>query len=166
MIPAQNVKTILLPPLLSSADGTFDMAFDRSGFDYCVIDVLAGTGSTETGAITSVSVFESDTVTVASSMTRIVALSGSVATSATYGFAIPAASATSAGSVITLQFDLRGRKKYIGLYMLCSAAGGTCAVGALARLSRGNESPITAAERDGVDLSQTTSSGCVKVVTA
>ena len=164
MIPAQNVKTILLPPELATADGTFDMAFDRSGFDYCVIDVLVGTGATDTMCITSLEIFESDTVTVASSMTKIVALSGSAATSATFGYAIPAGNATSVGNIITLQFDLKPRKKYIGLYMLTSTAAGCASIAAVARLSRGHESPITAADHDGVDLSATTVSGCIKVV--
>ncbi|KKN06775.1 hypothetical protein LCGC14_1073810 [marine sediment metagenome] len=164
MIPAQNVKTILLPPELATADGTFDMAFDRTGFDYCVIDVLVGTGATDTMCITSLEIFESDTVTVASSMTKIVALSGSAATSATFGYAIPAGNATSVGNVITLQFDLKPRKKYIGLYMLTSTAAGCASIAAVARLSRGEISPITAAQHDGIDLSATTVSGCIKVV--
>ena len=166
MIPAQNVKTFLLPPLLNTGDSTYELTFDRSGFDYCVIDCFYGTSDTTTGAITSLSFFESDTVTVASSMTRIVALSGSVATSATYGFAIPAVCATSTGGVITLQMDLKGRKKYIGLYMLASSSGGAASIGAIARLSRGNESPVTAANHDGVDLHDIAISGCVKLVTA
>lgn len=166
MIPAQNVKTILLAPVLATAAGTFDMAFDRTGFDYCVIDVIVGTGATNTMCISSLEVFESDTVTVASSMTKIVALSGSAATSATFGYAIPAGNATSVGNIITLQFDLKPRKKYIGLYMLTSAAGGSAVIAAVARMSRGEISPITATQHDGIDLSATAVSGCIKVVTA
>ena len=165
MISENNVKTILLPPELATADGTFDMAFDRTGFDYCIIDVLVGTGATDTMCITSLEVFESDTVTVASSMTKIVALSGSAATSATFGYAIPAGNATSEGNIITLQFDLKARKKYIGLYMLTSTAAGCASVAAVARLSRGEDSPITAAQHDGINLSETAVSGCIKVVT-
>ena len=166
MIPAQNVKTIIMPPVVNVAATTNEMSFDRSGFDYCVIDVLVGTGSTQTSALNSIIVSESDTLTTPAAMEAIPALSGSTATSTAYGFTLPAAAATSAGLLTTLQFDLKGRKRYIGLSLLGSAGGGTAVVSAIARLSRGEESPVSAAQHDGINLYDTNASGCVKVVTA
>jgi len=164
MIPAQNVKTVIMAPVLNAAGVTNIMSFDRSGFDYCTIDILSGTTDTETNAIAQVNVAESDTLTTPSAMTDIPALCGSVTTSTSYMWAVPAVSATSQGSCITINIDLKGRKKYIGLSLLASAGGGTASIAAIARLSRAEETPITAAQRDGVDEAYTQASGCVKVV--
>jgi hypothetical protein len=165
MIGAQNVKTILMAPVTNAAATTNVMSFDRSGFDYCVIDILSGTTSSQTNAIASIIVAESDTLSTPSLMEQIPAFSGSAATNTSYGWAIPAVTATSQGSVITLQMDLRKRKRYIGLELLGSAAGGTASIAAIARLSRAEESPVSAVEHDGVNLLYTNASGCVKVVT-
>ncbi len=166
MIPAQNVKTVLCGPYMNTNSSVYEMVIDRSGFDYCVFDVFYGTGDTATVCLQSISVYESDTVTVASSMTRITALSGSQATSTTYGFAIPVPTGTADGGIVTLQMDLKGRKKYIGLYILASSSGATAVIGAIGRLSRGEKSPITAADHDGVNAFDTNQSGCVKLVSA
>ncbi len=165
MIPAQNCKTIIMPSVVNVAATTNEMSFDRSGYDYCVIDILVGTTSTQTSALNSIIVSESDTLTTPASMEDIPALSGSTTTSTTYGFALPAVSATSQGLLTTIQFDLKKRKRYIGLSLLGSAAGGTAQVAAIAHLFRANESPITAVDRDGVNLYDTNASGCVTVVT-
>mgnify|MGYP001448993168 CR=1 FL=1 len=165
MIPHTKTKTILLPPIVSTAAMTQCMSFDRSGFDYCTIDVIGGTNTTTTQVFTTIIVSESDTITSPTSMTAIAELSGSTATSTTYGFAIPALSATSIGSVITLQFDLKPRKKYIGLTLLASAAGGSALISAIAKLSRAEESPDTADLKDGVNIYDTAVSGCLKLVT-
>ena len=167
MIPARNVKTILLPPVVTTAATVIDMSFDRSGFDYCVFDLFAGTQNTATQMWTSIVVGESETVTSATSMTGIAALSGSATTSTTYNFAIPTLDASSIGSVVTLQLDLRGRKKYIGLTATAGAGGaGTAYVGAIARLSRGEESPVSATQHDGINLADTAVNGCVAIASA
>lgn len=165
MIPAQNCKTVIMPPVANVAATTNEMSFDRTGFDYCVIDILVGATSTQTSALNSIIVSESDTLTTPALMEDIPALSGSTTTSTAYGFAIPAASATSAGLLHTIQFDLKPRKKYIGLSLLGSAAGGTANIGVIAHLYRGGVTPISAAERDGVNLYDTAASGCVTIVT-
>lgn len=164
MIPHTKTKTILLPPIVSTAAMVQDMSFDRSGFDYCVIDIIGGTNNTATQLFDTIRVFESDTVTQATNMTQIVALSGSTATDATYGFAIGTLSATTIGHVITLEFDLKPRKKYIGLSLLMSAAGGSAVVSAIAKLSRAELSPDTAALKDGVNLEDTAVTGCMTLV--
>jgi len=169
MIPAQNVKTFLLPPVVSSAASCAYMSFDRADFDYCTIDVFAGTQTTTTQVFQSIVVGEHDTVTSASSMTAIAALSGSQTTSTTYVFDIPDLAATSVGSIVTLNFDLKGRKRYIGLTLLGhgdNAGAATAYVGAIARLSRGGESPVSATDHDGENLADTPVSGCIQVVTA
>lgn len=166
MIPHTKTKTILLPPIVSTNGMTQCMSFDRSGFDYCVIDVIGGTNVTTTQVFSTIVVSESDTITSPTSMDAIVALSGSTATNATYGFAIGSLSATTIGSVITLQFDLKPRKKYIGLTLTASAAGGSAVIGAIAKLSRAEISPDTAALKDGVNLYDTAVCGCLKLVTA
>jgi hypothetical protein len=101
-------------------------------------------------------------------MTAITALSGSAASSTTYNFVIPGLDASAIGTIVTLQLDLRGRKKYIGLAATAAAAAGadTAYVGAIVRLSRSEESPITAAQHDGVNLTDTAVNGCVVVASA
>ena len=166
MIPAQNAKTFLLPPVVTTTGTILDMSFDRSGFDYCVIDIFNGTNVTTTQMWSTIVVGDSDTVTSATSMTGIDALSGSTATSTTYGFAIGTLDASAIGSVITLNFDLKGRKKYIGLTLTASNDGASAHVGAIARLSRGEETPLTTTQRDGINLANTAVNGCFNVVYA
>lgn len=161
-----NSKTIIMVPVANAAAVTNEMSFERSGFDYCSIDILVGNQSTQTSALNSIIVSESDTLTTPAAMEDIPALSGSTTTSTSYGFSLPAASATSAGLLTTINFDLRPRKKYIGLSLLASAAGGTSVIGVIAHLYRGDETPISALERDGVNLYDTAASGCVTVVYA
>lgn len=165
MISEQNCKTVIMVPVANVAATTNEMSFDRSGYDYCVIDILVGATSTETSALASIIVSESDTLTTPAAMEDIPALSGSTTTSTSFAFAIPAASATSAGLLHTIQFDLKPRKKYIGLSLLGSALGGTSIIGVISHLYRGEESPLTAAQRDGVNLYATSASGCVTVHT-
>jgi len=164
MIPAQNVKTILLPPIVTTAGSSHDMSFDTIGFDYCVIDVIQGTHDTAAYQLQEVVVSESDTITSATSQTQIVALSSSQATTASHAYAIPTLAATSIGSVLTIQFDLKDRKRYVGLYLLAHATDPSAVVCAVARLTRGEESPITAAQHDGENLEHTSASGCIGIV--
>ena len=167
MISENNVKTILLPPIVTGAGSSHDMSFDTVGFDYCVIDVIQGTHNTAAYQLQEIRLSESDTITSATSMTRIVALSSSQATTASHAYAIPTLAATSIGSILTLQFDLKKRKRYIGLYLLAHATDPSAVVGAIARLSRGEISPVTAAQHDGVNLvaAATQCSGCIGLVT-
>jgi len=165
MISATNVKTVMLPPIVTTAGSSHDMSFDTLGFDYCVIDVIQGTHNTAAYQLQEIRVSEHDTTTSATSMTRIVALSSSQATTASHANAIPTLAATSIGSILTIQFDLKARKRYIGLYLLAHATDPSAVVCAIARLSRGHESPVTAAQHDGVNLVNTAVSGCIGLVT-
>ncbi|KKM00378.1 hypothetical protein LCGC14_1805040 [marine sediment metagenome] len=165
MIPHTNTKTVLLPPILSTAAMVQNMSFDAKGFDYCTIDIIGGTSVTTTQMFDTIRVFEHDTTTAATSMTQIVALSGSTATNATYGFAIGTLSATTIGHVITLQFGLKGKKRYIGLSLLASAAGGAGVICAIAKLSRAETAPTTAVLKDGENLADTAVTGCMTLVT-
>ncbi len=166
MIPYTNTKKVLLPPIDTTAAMVQNMSFDTRGFDYCTIDVIGGTNVTTTQVFQTVRVLEHDTTTDATSMTAIVALSGSAATDATYGFVIGTLSATTIGSVITLQFGLKNRKRYIGLSLLASTATAVSAqICAIATLSRAEESPTTAALKDGENLADTAVTGCMTLVT-
>lgn len=164
MIPHTNTKTVLLPPIVSTAAMVQDMSFDATGFDYCTIDIIGGTNNTATQVFDTIRVFHHDTTTAATSMTQIVALSGSTATNATYGFAIGTLSATTIGHVITLQFGLKNKNRYIGLSLLASAAGGSAVICAIAKLSRAEAAPTTAALKDGENLGDTAVTGCMTLV--
>ena len=166
MHPEQNVKTFLLPPIVSTAAMTQSLTFDGAGFDYCVIDVVQGTHNTAAYQLQAIEVYEHDTETAVASMTIVPALSSSQATSASHDQAIPTLAATSIGSILSIRFTLRGRKRYLALRTLAHATDPSAVVCAIARLTRGEESPISAADHDGVNMLATSASGCIGLVTA
>jgi len=177
---AQNDNGIVvMPPTLQTAASTTVMSFsklDANGqpFDYLNLYINLGTQVTNCSAvhIQEVLIAESDTVTSASSMTTIVAFSGSATTDATHGWTIPAVLSTGKGGVVAeLQMDLRKRKKYIGMTILgAAAASNVTTVSALVLLSNCKESRDSAANKNHTgatygNLEATNAQGCMVVVT-
>jgi hypothetical protein len=88
---------------------------DTQGFDYCQIDLVAGTGAAASTAITTLQLAESDTLLTAyTGGTAVTAFVGAAATSTSAGFVLPALSATKQ-NVYRMNVDLRGRKRYLGI---------------------------------------------------
>ena len=169
---------VSMPPTLQTAASTDTMSFsklDANGqpFDYANWFINVGTEVTNCSAvhIQEVLVAESDTVTSPSSMTTIVAFSGSATTDATHGFTIPAVLNTGKGGVIELQMDLRKRKKYIGATITAAAAASNVTtISAVVLLSRGKESRDTKAAKNHAgavygNLCMTNAQGCLALVT-
>lgn len=166
-----------MPPTLQTAASTTTMSFSKldvngQPFDYANWFINLGTQVTNCSAvhIQEVLVAESDTITSPSSMTTIVAFSGSATTDATHGWTIPAVLTTGKGGVAELQMDLRKRKKYIGVTITgAAAASNVTTISAVVLLSRGKESRDTAAQKNHTgavygNLCMTNAQGCLALV--
>ena len=114
--------------------GTATLTIDTLGWNYASIDVIVAKSSTAGH-------------TAASILNTLTLLQGdtTAATSAVYTVSAPAASAavTSQASVVRLDVDLNGTRRYL---KVDASAVGSLATNIVARLGQGNESPDTAAE--------------------
>jgi hypothetical protein len=167
MINANEGKTAIVANLATTnatAEHTLDL--DTSGSDQMNVYIMAGSHNSGTEAIDSVSVYESDTVTQATNMELIAALSsGATATSTSASNILPLAAVQALGGVIQeLQIDLRKRKKYLGVAVISGGVTAGAAIGILARSTRNEQSADTAAQKDQEDLGATNISGCMQVI--
>lgn len=140
LIDAQGVGVIPITAL--SAAGTSAIAsFDTKGYRSCNIYLQAySTSAAASGFVSSISVKESDTVTSPTSQTAIVAYTGGTATSTSVGFVLGGDTANSGAiGACDLQIDLKGRKRYLGLYIVADQ-GETSYAGGFAVFSRGEQS--------------------------
>lgn len=168
MINANEGKTAISPGIAvtnATAEHTLDL--DVSGSDQLNIYVSCGTHDSATEAIDTVSVYESDTVTQATNMTLIAALSsGATATSTSASNILPLAAVLALGGIVQeIQIDLRKRKKYVGIAIQSGAVAAGCSISTVARLTRNEQSKDTAVQKDGIDLGATNVSGCMQVIT-
>jgi len=177
MFANNNSGIVAMPPTLQTAAGTTELAFsklDANGqpYDYANWYINLGTQVTNCSAvhISEVLIAESDTVTSPSSMTTIVAFSGSATTDATHGWTIPAVLYTGKGGVCELQMDLRKRKKYLGAIITgAAAASNVTTISAVVLLSRGKESRDSKAQKNHAgavygNLAMTNAQGCLALV--
>jgi len=101
--------------LTMTSAGTVFGVVDTKGFDFCIIDVCAGTGEAASTAITELNMSESDTLlTAVSDGTAVTAFVGAAAISTSAGFVLPALSSTTQNS-FQMNVDLRGRKRYLAI---------------------------------------------------
>jgi len=164
MINANDSSKVIFLPASAGSAAQY-MSFDAKGFDQANIEMIFGSYTTTTAIIAAMKLSESDTVTSASSMTDIVAFTGTTntVTDATCGFVIPAVATSGGGGAVEFQVDLRKRKRYIGLtYTGSSSQTSMCA--AMARLSRAESSCDTAAQKTTSNKAATNVTGCFKVV--
>ena len=169
---------VVMPPTLQTEAGTTEMAFSKldlegQPYDYANWYINLGTQVTNCSAVhvQEILISESDTVTSPSSMTTIVAFSGSATTDATHGWTIPAVLNTGKGGVVELQMDLRARKKYIGAIITgAAAASNVTTISAVVLLSKGKVSHDTKADKNHTgtlygNLAMTNAQGCLALVT-
>lgn len=164
MISSNEGKLVnMITMATTNATALKAMSFDTLGADTLNLYVACGSHDSATQGITAITISESDTVTSASSMTDIVALSSATATSTSAANALPDAATMAKGGIVTeFQIDLRKRKRYLGVELTTGAAGMPISV--IGRLSRSGQSCDTAAEKAGIDLADTSYSGCMAVV--
>ena len=165
MIITDEGALLTMPAATTATNATQSMVFSTLGYDYCNLYVNVGTHATNGASIGTLKITESDTSTVISSQSAIVALTGGTATSTSVGFVIPGASTAGNGQVIPFQIDLRKRKLYLGLQITPGTT--TMNIGAIAVLRRSNESADSAAEKAAVtNYASTSQTSCSVVVKA
>jgi hypothetical protein len=167
MISSNDKAMCVLPIASVATNATAYMSFSKVGnggekFDYANILFHIGAAATTSAVMTTLKLTESDTVTSASSMSAIVALTGGTATSSSVGFVIPTAQ-VAGGGLVEFQLDLRKRKKYLGL---TATPAQTLVIGATALLSRASESQDTTTDKRISNLANTTAVSVGKLVTA
>ena len=167
MIHANEGKTAISPGIaVTNATAEHTLDIDTSGSDQLNLYISCGTHNSATEAIDTVSVYESDTVTQATSMELIAALSSGTATSTSASNILPTAAVMAlGGNIQEIQVDLRKRKKYVGVAVVSGVVAAGCSIGILGRLTKNEESADSAAEKDKEDLGATTVSGCMQVIT-
>jgi len=165
MININGNALCVMPPKTVATNATNSMVFDTKGFDYANVYVGMGTHATNKAALSTLKFTESDSSTVISSQSAIVALTGGTATSSSVGFVIPTAVKHGPGAVSEFQIDLRKRKRYLGLQV---TPGDTTAneTYAIASLGRSEYSRDTAVEKYVQNAAATSSTACAIVVTA
>jgi hypothetical protein len=167
MINANEGKNAISPGIaVTNATAEHTLDIDTKGSDQLNLYITCGTHNSSTEAIDTVSVYESDTVTQATSMTLIAALSSGTATSTSASNILPTAAVLALGGVVQeIQIDLRKRKRYLGVAVISGVVAAGVSVNVFARLTRNEQSADTAAQKDQVDLGATTVSGCMQVIT-
>lgn len=176
--PINGCGLINMPGILQTQAETLRMSFsklDSEGQPYDYANWFIGLGTQVTNAsavhLTEVLIAESDTVTSPSSMTTIVAFSGSATTDTTHGWTIPAVATTGDGGNIELQMDLRRRMKYLGISITSGAVTSNCTtVGCTVLLSKGKQSHDTKAKKNHTgsvygNFVNTNAHGCMVLVT-
>ena len=168
MINANEGKQAIdLALATTNATALHSLDIDTKGSDQLNMYVFCGSHDSATEGIDTVSVYESDTVTQATSMTLIAALSSGTATSTSASNVLPTAAVMALGGVIQeIQIDLRKRKRYIGLAVQTGAIAAGMPYGTVARFTRNEQSADTAAQKDVEDLGATNISGCMQVISS
>lgn len=176
MLVQDGCAFCVMPYATTATNATQSMVFDTKGFDHCNLFVAMGTHATGKAALSTLKITESDTSTVISSQSAIVALTGGTATSSSVGFKIPTAVYMGPGAGVEFSIDLRTRKRYLGLQLTPGDATAKAAW-AVARLSRAEYSRDTACltlagvttgnnEKYAKNYAATSSTACALFVTA
>ena len=140
MLPAL-APFLLFADISKTAAATATGMVDTKGYDFCQINLVEATSNVVSNKPTVLKITESETTNLTDAA-AIVAFTGGVALSATVGFVIATAN-TSVTTITSFNIDLRGRKRYLFL----SVSPATTQIdGAWGSLSRGEISPITAAQ--------------------
>lgn len=115
MVPSAQKTLPMFEGLTMTSAGTVFGTIDTRGFDFCQINLVAGTGEAASTAVTTLRVSEADTLLTAyTGGTAVTNLVGAAAVSTSAGFVLPALSST-VQNVFTMNVDLKGRKRYLGL---------------------------------------------------
>lgn len=168
MISSNEGKTAIVTGLATTdATAENNLDIDTSGSDQLNFYVCAGSHDSGTEAINTVSVYESDTVTQATNMELIAALSsGATATSTAASNILPLAAVQALGGIIQeIQIDLRKRKKFVGISVESGGVTAGCPITIVGRLTRNEQSADSAAQKDQIALAEPTISGCMQVIT-
>ena len=138
MIHLQNNKIVGdVPAAAIGATATATLTIDTLGYDVASVAVLRASNASTVFA-NAIKIADSDDN---STYTDVTALVGG----GTGGFSIPAIGATATGSasILKLDVDTKARKRYL---RVSYTPGASATVSIVARLGRGEEAPVTAAD--------------------
>jgi hypothetical protein len=136
MIHSQNEKILAAVPTAAvGSTATSTLTIDRLGYDYVSVSAVRASNASTTFA-NVLKVEESDNNSDYSDVTAFVG--GGVG-----GFTIPTVTDTSNASIVKLDIDARARKRYLKVSM---TPGATATLSIVARLSRAEETPVSASD--------------------
>lgn len=139
MIHAQNEKILAAVPTAAvGATATSTLTIDRLGYDYVSVSAIRASNAATTFA-NVLKVEESDDNGSSDAYANVTAL----VAGGTGGFTLAAVSDTSNAATYKIDIDCRARKRYLKVSM---TPGATATLAIVARLSRAEESPVTASE--------------------
>lgn len=140
---AANAKwfPVFQPQAIQTAGAVTTIEIDTAGYDYLELALMLGATD---GALTTCKLSESDTTGQTTSGTDITGLVfGTSTNSAGSTSAVP--SATDDNKVFLFNVDLKGRKRFLYLQIVVGTASTGAYLAALARLSKGEIAPSSAA---------------------
>jgi len=152
----------LSPPASYASTATLQHTIDVSGYDEAIWDVEFGTNTTTNGAPATFKFLESD-ITDATGFATVSGLVGGTNTAG--GFTIPAQSALGVGAIVQFQIDLRARKRYLQLQVTPGTSGAQV-LSANAQLFRGEQLPVSAAQKSIGNRDATSSTAVALIVQA
>jgi hypothetical protein len=136
MIHSQNHKVVAnVESAAVGSTATATLTIDTLGYDHASVTVLRASNASTVFA-NVIKVEESDDNAAYSNVTALVG-------GGTGGFSIPAVSNTSATSILKMDIDTKAKKRYL---KVSYTPGVTATVAMVARLGRGEESPVSNAD--------------------
>ena len=152
-----NPSNSLILPLFftstASSASTHIGSVDTIGYDYLRFSMTVASASAAETAVTTLQVCESDDTTPLTAYTdgdAVTAFVGAAATSTSAGFVLPARSSTKENSY-TMNIDLKGRKRYLGLYFAPTLECTEGTLSMVAVLGRAEDSTSIATAATSVD---------------
>lgn len=167
MINANEGKQVLqMKSSSTSATAACSVVADTKGSDQYNVLVGIGSHNTSSAAVSSIAVSESDTGTSGTHLAVIAALSSGTETSTSASNILPLGAVMGLGGNINeLQIDLRKRKRYVSVVATLAddETGIPCIV--QGRFTRNEQSKDSAAQKSGINLSDTSVVGSMAVIT-
>lgn len=155
MVPSATKTIPLFEGITMTSAGTVFGAVDTLGFDYCAIDLVAGTGEAASTSVTTIQLCEDSTLTTAyTDSDAVTQFVGAAAVSTSAGFVLPPLSSTKQ-NVFRMNVDLRGRKRFLGIQFAPEKQTlGVACMAHLGRVADGADIRTLATTIDGARLIQ------------
>ena len=168
MIPSNEGKNVMEAQVSNtSATAAASIVVDTKGSDQLNVYVGVGSHLTQTAAITSILVSESDTGTSGTHLSAVTALSSGTETSTSASNILPLVATMHQGGLVNeIQIDLRKRKRYVSVVATLYDDVTDVPAFVLGRFTRNEQSKDSATQKAGSNLADTDNSGCMAVITA
>lgn len=153
--------SVLVEPVITTAESVFQARIDGRGFKYATIDVIVGSQHTSGGNFSVLKLTDCDT-TSSSSFSGIVAFTGGTSVVAgSTGFTIP--SQSNRGILAEFQVDLRKRKRYLMLDLTAAATTYYRGVSVIAKMTKEEQSKDNTTTKTLATLEYTSATNANKV---